>query len=943
MKACLARLALLTLAVGGLGPGALAQAPTKLTANLGQDTAPAWDPAGETIVYMRSKNPPPGGGVPFDIYRVQSNGTGEGALAVGPSNPWGVANSLSWVGTTRILLTEERNIFHEYMAVNSASPLIPFTRTVNDGNDAVFTRKLLIPGGGGGGVIRASRNGSKVLWRHSDNGGSGTTTLRVASYSALAGQNANGTGTLLYSVFTTTSQPQALLDGFALTPDGSQFVISLPSGAGKDLFLYSTAGFNQRIRQLTTSGQALGRINGGPDVSANGKIVFHHFAPGGFADLYIVNLDGSGLTNVTNTPTISEASPSWSPEGMRVAFSRGGDIWMMGVPAANVPPIADAGPDQNVDEGALVTLDGSASSDAEGHALTYVWTQTAGPAVTLSDSSAHPTFTAPATGSPGDVLVFELVVNDGIGDSAADTVHIHVNNVNQLPVADAGPDQTVDEGALVTLDGSGSFDPDGGSLTYQWMQTAGPTVALSDASSTSPTFTAPAVPGNAAPVVLEFALTVADECECSLTDTVTVTVNNINLAPTAYAGDDQAVSEGEIVTLQGSASDPDGDALTLRWAQVAGNPVNLSDPAGATPSFTAPPVATNGSNEILTFRLVANDGRVDSAAVSVNVTVRNLNQPPVAEAIAPETVQEGSAVALNGATSYDPDSDPLTYSWTQTGGPSVVLSDATSLAPSFTAPTVGATGTVLSFELVVNDGQLDSVPDRVDVMVTNVNQAPSAHAGANQTRNEGTLVVLEGGLSADPDGDALGYQWTQSGGSPVDLSGADSMSASFTAPQVDETTVLTFELVVSDGQLASAPASTTVTILNVNSPVACQAASASITAPWPPNHRMAPLDVLGVTDPDNDQVTITITGVTQDEPVTSAEDATSPDAVIQGSQALVRVERYGSNGRVYQVRFRADDGRGGSCSGSVFVGVPKSMKPGSTAVDDGQNYDSTGS
>ena len=94
----------------------------------------------------------------------------------------------------------------------------------------------------------------------------------------------------------------------------------------------------------------------------------------------------------------------------------------------------------------------------------------------------------------------------------------------------------------------------------------------------------------------------------------------------------------------------------------------------------------------------------------------------------------------------------------------------------------------------------------------------------------------------------------------------------------------------------------------------------------------------GVTDPDGNAVTITVTGVTQDEPVNAKGDGnTSPDAAIQAGSASVRAERSGNgNGRVYHISFRADDGQGGVCSGVVKVSVPHSMGKGLTAIDDGQ-------
>ena len=123
----------------------------------------------------------------------------------------------------------------------------------------------------------------------------------------------------------------------------------------------------------------------------------------------------------------------------------------------------------------------------------------------------------------------------------------------------------------------------------------------------------------------------------------------------------------------------------------------------------------------------------------------------------------------------------------------------------------------------------------------------------------------------------------------------------------------------------------------------CTAAKAFPAVLWSPKHQFVPVVVMGVTDPDGDAVTITVTRVTQDEPVNGKGDGnTSPDAVIHAGAASVRAERSGiGNGRVYQVSFEAEDGKGGICIGAVTVSVPHSLKKGLTAIDDGQVYDST--
>ncbi len=111
---------------------------------------------------------------------------------------------------------------------------------------------------------------------------------------------------------------------------------------------------------------------------------------------------------------------------------------------ANTAPTADAGPDQTVNAGDTVTLDGSNSSDPDGTIQTYSWNQTSGSSVTLSDSSAiGPTFTAP---SGAQTLVFELTVTDNGGLTDTDTVSINIpaSSVNLTSLSISGS-SSVDE------------------------------------------------------------------------------------------------------------------------------------------------------------------------------------------------------------------------------------------------------------------------------------------------------------------------------------------------------------------------------------------------------------------------------------------------------------------------------------------------------------------
>jgi hypothetical protein len=134
-----------------------------------------------------------------------------------------------------------------------------------------------------------------------------------------------------------------------------------------------------------------------------------------------------------------------------------------------------------------------------------------------------------------------------------------------------------------------------------------------------------------------------------------------------------------------------------------------------------------------------------------------------------------------------------------------------------------------------------------------------------------------------------------------------------------------------------------------NQPPDVADAHPSIDCLWPPNHKFVDITILGVTDPDGDLVSITITGITSDEPTASIKgaggDKHAPDADGVGTDtASLRAERSGTgNGRVYEITFVASDGKGGETEGSVTVCVPHDYRGKCTCgnIDDGQIYDAT--
>ncbi|PID39927.1 MAG: hypothetical protein CR984_05830 [Proteobacteria bacterium] len=474
----------------------------------------------------------------------------------------------------------------------------------------------------------------------------------------------------------------------------------------------------------------------------------------------------------------------------------------------NLAPLADAGGNWVVREGTTVILDGSYSSDPNGDNLTYRWEQIdkTGYKVELTDAtSMQPSFTAPTVPADGAILVFRLTVEDPEGLTSTSEANVFVNYKNDPPTADAGDNRVVDETEQVRLDGSKSSDPEGDTLRYEWIQidTSGLKVTLSKADSATPTFTAP--DGNGDPKTLVFRLTVTDPGGCTSTDKVSVRIMFKNDPPAANAGKDQTVTEGKQVKLDGrNSSDPDGETLRYRWVQVdhSGFSVELSDARSATPTFTAPDISTEEVK--LAFKLQVWDGQWRSSTDRVQVTVRMINEPPIADAGSDQTVDEGApAVTLDGSASSDPDGHHLYYAWTQVddSGYAVDLSYPNSATPTFSAPDVGRPGVVLIFRLTVKDtGGLTSTDD-VQIPIVFDNHPPTADAGKGWRVDEASVVVLDGRASSDPDGGMLKYAWKLSdgGGYPVELSDADTATPSFRAPAVEAGGAsLIFELTVTD-------------------------------------------------------------------------------------------------------------------------------------------------
>jgi len=272
---------------------------------------------------------------------------------------------------------------------------------------------------------------------------------------------------------------------------------------------------------------------------------------------------------------------------------------------------------------------------------------------------------------------------------------------------------------------------------------------------------------------------------------------------------------GQVLELDGSGSrDADGPALlSYRWTLTT-RPSGSEAALGQANQVRASLRPDRAGRYVLT--LVVNDGLSDSQVATASFDVATPNRTPLAQ-ISPLLISApavGQTLQFDGSQSSDPDGQSLRFSWTLSVVPSgslVTFANASTSSPSIVPDRPGR----YVVALVVNDGALDSAAASLSIDVSMPNQAPVAQVALFERMFLGTDVQLDGGGSSDPEGRQLQYVWTLTARPPG--SNASLTDASTVRPRLvpDASGTYIATLVVSDGQLTSAPAAMEITVVPV--------------------------------------------------------------------------------------------------------------------------------
>lgn len=292
------------------------------------------------------------------------------------------------------------------------------------------------------------------------------------------------------------------------------------------------------------------------------------------------------------------------------------------VEAANKKPKAVIAKMAAINEGELVSLDGSGSSDKEGPVASYHWEKLKGPDITIANAeSVNASFTAPAiikTNKPTKPvkLTIKLNVKDADNAESSKTAVITVKPVNADPIANAGTDKTVAPNTSSTLNGSGSTD-DGQIVSVAWKQIAGAKVKLSNANKVEASFTSPPSAGS-----LQFQLTVTDNDKKKATDTVTIDVSN---TPTAnFDLDKTTVAKGTTLTATAGSIAGGTEPYTVKFDWGDGTAPDQTALASGVTSDSSSHTYVNVGSYTATLILTDKNGSSKSYSKNLSVTL-----PPV--------------------------------------------------------------------------------------------------------------------------------------------------------------------------------------------------------------------------------------------------------------------------------------------------------------------------
>jgi PKD repeat protein len=687
-------------------------------------------------------------------------------------------------GTYRVRLTGESNTVGEYFLGVNFNPAAaddvattaedtPVTIPVlaNDGDDAALDpATVAVAAGPAHGTVSVDAAGAITYTPDADFAGTDTFTYTVKDSGGLVSRTATVTVTVaaVADAPALTAAPSASgAENTAIPLDVSAALVDLDGSESLSVTIVGVP--------------AGGVLSAGTD---NGDDSWT-LTPAQLTGLTITlpdNLPGDATFTLTVTATATESS-----NGSTASTTATTDVTV-----TNVAPTAAFDVPAGGVEGSPVTvaLTGAADTSPVDQAAGFEYAFDLGSGYGAFGASNAATFTPADNGT----YTVRAKVRDKDGGETEYTATVVIDNAP--PAADAGADQTVNEGDAVTLAGSFTDPGSADTHTLTWHVEASNGQVIADGAGAAFNFT-PTDNGTYTVTV-----TVTDDDGGVGTDTVLVTVNNVAPQAVAVAGPTAGV-EGSALSFSGSFTDPGtADTHTVSWS-VTRNGAAYALPAG-TPADGTTFAFTPGDDGTYVVTLTVTDDDGGSSAASQSVTVANVAPVPTITSVSAPRVEGTAITAAGSATDPAGTNDTVTLSWAvYKNGSAVAFATGTGPSVSFTPDDNG------NYRIVLTAADEDGGSASTETLVAVTNVAPQAVAVAGPTSGVRGQALSYTGSFTDPGAaDTHTLAWTVTRNGIVYATGT---GAAFSFVPTGAGTYQV-ALTVTDDDGGAATATTTVTV-----------------------------------------------------------------------------------------------------------------------------------
>ncbi|WP_331345210.1 putative Ig domain-containing protein [Cellvibrio sp. UBA7661] len=682
----------------------------------------------------------------------------------------------------------------------------------------------------------AGNNGGTLTYRLS---GDTPLATRLLTISASDG-SLSGNDTATINITAVNDAPENDVPGAQVTSEDTALVFSLVNGNRIQVDDLDVGGGNLEITLSVTNGTlTLAGTSGLSFTTGDGTTDSTLVFTGTKSDINtaLATLTFNPTSNYNGAAVLSLTTSDLGNTGTGGTLTDTDTVNITINAANDAPTVANIIPNQNATEDAAFNFQFAANTFADvdaGATLTYSVQLNGGGGLPtwLSFDSATRTFSGTPANSDVGTLTIDVTADDGNGGTVTDTFTLTVANVNDAPtVANIIPDQNATEDAAFNFQFAANTFADvdaGATLTYSaQLNGGGGLPAWLSFDPVTRTFSG--TPANSDVGTLMIDVTADDGNGGTVTDTFTLTVANVNDAPTvANIIPNQNATEDAAFNFQFASNtfaDVELDSLTYS-AQLNGGgglPAWLSFDS-ATRTFSGTPA--NGDVGTLTIDVTADDGNGGTVTDTFTLTVANVNDAPtVANIIPDQNATEDAAFNFQFAANTFADVDAgatLTYSAELNGGGGLpAWLSFNSATRTFSGTPANSDVGTITIDVTADDGNGGTVTDTFTITIANTNDAPTvANIIPNQNATEDAAFNFQfaSNTFADAELDSLTYsaQLNGGGGLPTWLS-FDSATRTFSGtPANSDVGTLTIDVTANDGNGGTVTDTFTITVANTN-------------------------------------------------------------------------------------------------------------------------------